>query len=154
MILKRDVRTMLRGIHSAISPDLLKTLAKMGHVDEIVLANAHFRGRSMNGRVLRAGGLAVATLLSGILPLFALDACAPPLIIMAPVPGDTLDSAVEGKNRIVIRALCPDAPAPQRIDCFVFYERARTAYAVLVTGEVVKYGNRILKKGVTSPASL
>jgi L-fucose mutarotase len=139
---------MLKGIHPAISPDLLKTLAEMGHGDEIVLADAHFPGHSMNGRVLRADGLAATALLSGILPLFELDAYAPPLVMMAPVPGDMLDPAVEEKYLAAIRAVCPEAPAPERIDRFAFYERARTAYAVLVTGETAKYGNLILKKGV------
>ncbi len=144
---------MLKGIHPAISPDLLKTLAEMGHGDEIVLADAHFPGHSVNGRVLRADGLAATTLLSGILPLFELDAYAPPLVMMAPAPGDTLDSAVEEKYMKIIRAVCPDTPAPERVDRFAFYERARTAYAVLVTGEVAKYGNLILKKGVASHSS-
>ena len=30
-----------------------------------------------------------------------------------------------------------------------FYERAKKAYAVVVTGETAKYGNIIIKKGVT-----
>ena len=141
---------MLKGIHSSISPDLLKTLAEMGHGDEIVLADAHFPGHTVNDRVLRADGLPVTTLLSGILPLFALDAYAPPLVMMAAVPGDTLDPAVEEKYLAAIRAVCPDAPAPERIDRFAFYDRARNAYAVVMTGETAKYGNLILKKGVTA----
>jgi L-fucose mutarotase len=140
---------MLKGIHPAVSPGLLKTLAEMGHGDEIVLADAHFPGHSMNGRVLRADGLAVTALLSGILPLFELDAYAPPLVMMAPVPGDTLDPAVEEKYLAAIRAVCPDAPAPERIDRFAFYDRAKSAYAVVMTGETAKYGNIVLKKGVT-----
>jgi L-fucose mutarotase len=35
---------------------------------------------------------------------------------------------------------------------FAFYERARKAFAVVMTGETVKYGNLILKKGVTPMA--
>ncbi len=140
---------MLKGIHPAIGPDLLKTLAEMGHGDEIVLADAHFPGHSINARVLRADGLAVPTLLAGILPLFELDAYASPLLMMAAVPGDTLDPAVEEKYLVVIRAVCPDAPVPERIDRFAFYDRARNAYAVVMTGETAKYGNIILKKGVT-----
>jgi L-fucose mutarotase len=141
---------MLKGIHPSITPDLLKTLAEMGHGDEIVLADAHFPGHTMNGRVLRADGLPVTTLLSGILPLFPLDAYAPSLVMMAAVPGDTLDPAVEEKYLAAIRAVCPDAPAPERIDRFAFYDRARNAYAVVMTGETAKYGNLILKKGVTA----
>jgi L-fucose mutarotase len=141
---------MLKGIHPSIGPDLLKALAEMGHGDEIVLADAHFPGHTVNDRVLRADGLPVTTLLSGILPLFALDAYAPPLVMMAAVPGDTLDPAVEEKYLAAIRAVCPDAPAPERIDRFAFYDRAKSAYAVVMTGEMAKYGNLILKKGVTA----
>jgi L-fucose mutarotase len=140
---------MLKGIHPSISPDLLKTLAEMGHGDEIVLADAHFPGHTFNARVLRADGLAVTTLLSGLLPLFELDAYAQSLVMMAAVPGDALDPAVEEKYLSAIRAVCPAAPAPERIDRFAFYDRARNAYAVVMTGETAKYGNIILKKGVT-----
>jgi L-fucose mutarotase len=38
-----------------------------------------------------------------------------------------------------------------RIDRFAFYDRARSAFAVVMTGEVAKYGNILLKKGVTPP---
>jgi L-fucose mutarotase len=140
---------MLKGIHPAISPDLLKTLAEMGHGDEIVLADAHFPGHTFNASVLRADGLAVTTLLSGILPLFELDAYAPPLVMMAAVPSDTLNLAVELEYMKAIRAVCPDPTAPERVDRFAFYDRARSAYAVVMAGETAKYGNIILKKGVT-----
>ena len=33
---------MLKGISPALSPDLLKTLAEMGHGDEIVIAHADY----------------------------------------------------------------------------------------------------------------
>lgn len=45
----------------------------------------------------------------------------------------------------------PAAKPPVRIDRFAFYERAKTAYAVVMTGETAKYGNLLLKKGVTPP---
>ena len=38
---------MLIGISPLISPDLLVTLYRMGHGDEIVLADAHFPGESL-----------------------------------------------------------------------------------------------------------
>ena len=39
---------MLKGIHPALSPELLKTLAEMGHGDEIVLADTHFPAHSLH----------------------------------------------------------------------------------------------------------
>ena len=101
---------MLKGIAPCISPDLLKVLAEMGHGDEIVLADAHFPGHSVNGRVLRADGLSVTTLLDGILPLFALDTHAEPLAMMQAVPGDRLDPAVEQQYMDVIRRHAPGYP--------------------------------------------
>ena len=45
---------MLIGIDPVISPELLDALFRMGHGDEIVLADAFFPGDSMNPRVIRA----------------------------------------------------------------------------------------------------
>jgi len=144
---------MLKGISSILSPDLLAVLCRMGHGDEIVLADAHFPGESFNPRVLRADGLKVPDLLDAILPLFELDAYVDdPLVMMAAVKGDTLDHAVERAYMVPIRMHAPSAPAISRIDRFAFYDRARSAFAVVMTGETAKYGNIILKKGVTPPA--
>lgn len=140
---------MLKGIATCISPDLLKALAEMGHGDEIVLADAHFPGHSTNPRVLRADGIAIATLLDGILPILELDSYAPPLAMMAAVPGDTLDPRVEASYLQVIRRHVPNAKAPERVERFAFYERAKKAFVVVMTGDTAKYGNIILKKGVT-----
>lgn len=140
---------MLKGIAPCISPDLLKTLAEMGHGDEIVLADAHFPGHTFNPKVLRADGLAITTLLDGILPILELDSYAPPLAMMAAVPGDKLDPKVEASYLKVIRRHVPGAKVPERVERFAFYERARKAFAVVMTGETAKYGNIILKKGVT-----
>lgn len=141
---------MLKGIAPCISPELLKVLSEMGHGDELVLADAHFPGHTFASRqVLRADGLSVSTLLRGITPLFELDSYAPPLIMMAVVQGDTLDPQVESDYLAAIRIATPSAPAALRIDRFAFYERAKSAYAIVMTGETRKYGNIILKKGVT-----
>lgn len=36
----------------------------------------------------------------------------------------------------------------ERVERFAFYERAKSCYAVVATGETAKYGNIILVKGV------
>ena len=141
---------MLKGIAPVLSPELLSVLCRMGHGDEIVLADAHFPGETFNNLVLRADGISVPQLLDGILPLFELDAYVDePLIMMAAVEGDSLDPAVEESYRAVIDKHCPAAPKIARIDRFDFYDRAKSAFAVVMTGETAKYGNIILKKGVT-----
>lgn len=141
---------MLKGISPLISPELLQVLARMGHGDEIILADAHFPGESFNNRVLRADGLRIPDLLAAILPLFELDAYVPhPLAMMAAVEGDTLDPDVETSYLKSIHITNPNVPAIERIDRFDFYDKTRGAFAVVMTGETAKYGNILLKKGVT-----
>lgn len=141
---------MLRGISPLISPELLALLARMGHGDEIVLADAHFPGESFNPRVLRADGLRIPALLEAILPLMYLDQYDDAhLVMMAAVEGDQLDPQVETDYLAAITPNAPDHKPITRVDRFDFYDRTRNAFAVVMTGETAKYGNVLLKKGVT-----
>ena len=140
---------MLKGISPLISPELLSVLARMGHGDEIILADAHFPGETFNTQVLRADGLKIADLLAAILPLFELDSYANPLAMMAAVSADLLDPEVEIRYLKSIHQTNPGVAPIERIERFAFYERAKNAFAVVMTGETAKYGNIILKKGVT-----
>jgi len=116
----------------------------------LVLADAHFPGHTCNQIVIRADGLQIADLLAAILPLYELDAYVDtPLVMMEAVEGDTLDPLVEAAYLQSIHFTNPDVAAVERIDRFAFYERARNAFAVVMTGETAKYGNILLKKGVT-----
>jgi len=141
---------MLKGISPLLSPELLSVLYRMGHGDEIILADAHFPGESFNNRVLRADGLCISDLLEAILPLFELDAyVSAPLTMMAAVEGDELEPAVEVSYLNAIHKTNPSVAPVERIERIAFYERAKKAFAVVMTGEIAKYGNIILKKGVT-----
>ncbi len=141
---------MLKGVSPLLSPDLLATLCRMGHGDEIILADAHFPGHSLGIPVLRADGLDIAPLLGGILPLFELDQYVDaPLAMMAVVAGDTEDPQVKQRYLAVASRHCPSTPKVEMVERFAFYERARRAFAVVMTGDTAKYGNLILKKGVT-----
>ena len=65
-----------------------------------------------------------------------------------------LNSAViwlllEAEFLAVARRHAPAAKPPVRVERFAFYERAKSAYACVITGETRKYGNLIVKKGVT-----
>ena len=140
---------MLRGIDPVISPQLLDVLFKMGHGDEIVLADAFFPGDSFGRKVVRADGIRIPRLLKGIMPLITLDSYVEnPLVMMAAVEGDSLNEETEISYRISIDSVWPATPEILRIGRFEFYERAKEAFAIVMTGESVKYGNIILKKGV------
>ena len=141
---------MLKGISPLLSPRLLELLSRMGHGDEIVLADAHFPGESVNEQVIRADGLRIPDLLEAILPLFELDSYVDhPLVMMSPVEGDEVDPDVEKSYLERIHITNPNVSPVERIDRFDFYERTKKAFAVVMTGETAKYGNILLKKGVT-----
>ncbi|MCE1195057.1 L-fucose mutarotase [bacterium] len=140
---------MLIGIKPCISADLLSVLYRMGHGDEIVLADAFFTGDALNARVVRADGIKIADLLDGILRLINLDTYdKAPVVMMQPTQGDSIDLSVERRYREAIDRHWPGTPPIARMERFAFYERTRKAFAVVMTGETAPYGNIILKKGV------
>jgi L-fucose mutarotase len=166
---------VLKGISPLISPSLLKILAEMGHGDEIVLADAHFPSHSIcppHIPVIRADGkchlpifsntsprvgftnsymlpgIPASALLAAIIPLFELDKYGEiPVMMMETVPGDTCDPSVEVAFKDAVKASYGGEIA--KIERFAFYERSKKAFAIVATGETRKYGNVILKKGVT-----
>jgi L-fucose mutarotase len=144
---------MLKGISPCLSPDLLKTLCEMGHGDDLLLADAHFPGHTLGRRVLRADGLNIPQLLDAILPLFELDQAGDALTMMQPDPADPMNHEVEADFLEAARRHASRSAPPLRIGRAAFYERAKAAYAVVMTGEVRAYGNVILTKGVTPLSS-
>lgn len=139
---------MLRGISPVIGPDLLGVLYRMGHGDDLVLADLHFPAESLARRVVRADGHAITVLLDGILPLITLDRYVPsPVVLMAPVPGDAVDPAVEADYLAVVRRHHPWVADAGRVARDDFYAQARASFAIVVTGETRRYGNLIIRRG-------
>jgi L-fucose mutarotase len=142
---------MLKKISPLLSPELLKTLAEMGHGDELVLADGNFPSASMAQRLLRADGHGVPALLTAILQLLPLDTFVEhPVALMAVVPGHNYKPTIWDEYCHIIQASGEPFTDFEYIERFAFYERARNAYAVLATGETALYANIILKKGVVT----
>ncbi len=137
---------MLKGIPKIIPPELLKILAEMGHGDEIVIGDGNFPGQSINKKCVRCDGHGVTELLEAILKLFPLDTYQKPVYIMKKVAGDTVETPIWDEYEKIIEPYT-DAKL-EKIERFSFYERAKNAYAVVMTGEKALYANIILKKGV------
>ncbi|MEJ8305058.1 L-fucose mutarotase [Saccharibacillus sacchari] len=139
---------MLKKIPKILSPDLVHALMKMGHGDEIVLADANFPGHSLHSNVIRCDGIGIPPLLDAILELLPLDPYAEhQAALMSVVPGDPVVPTVWDTYRGIVAS--HDASATLAFEeRFAFYGRAKSAYAVVMTGEEALYGNIILKKGV------
>ncbi|MDC0273778.1 MAG: L-fucose mutarotase [Planctomycetaceae bacterium] len=140
---------MLKNISPLLSPELLQTLAAMGHGDEIVLADSNFPAASHASRLVRADGHKIPELLAAILQLFPLDTFVDnPAAVMQPVDDSASEPAVWSDYRRVMDAAEQREISLSLVERYQFYDRARTAYAIVATGETALYGNLILKKGV------
>lgn len=142
---------MLIGIPPILSPELLKTLAEMGHSDTIVIADGNFPAETMgkNSRVIRMDGHGVPEILEAILTLFPLDQyIEKPVMLMERVPGDNADVSIWKKyDEIVANHEKRGTAVIDKLERFAFYEESKKAYAVIATSETSQYANVILQKG-------
>ena len=141
---------MLKGIPSMLSPELLKILMEMGHGDEIVIGDGNFPGASHAAHLIRLDGHGVPEVLDAILQFLPLDKYVDkPAAVMAisPKDRDRVDPVI-WKKYLEIIAERERPVVLDDVERFAFYERARKAYAVIMTGESAIYANIILKKGV------
>lgn len=146
------LNVMLKGIPAILSPELFKILMEMGHGDELVLADGNFPAASHAQRLVRCDGHGVPELLDAILTYFPLDKYADHSVaLMAVVPGDPVQPVIWETYQELVDRHEPAAQPLEQVERFAFYERARSAYAVVATGEQALYANLILKKGVVAP---
>ena len=139
---------MLKGIPAIIPPELLKILAEMGHGDEIVIGDGNFPGAAMNKTCVRCDGHNATDLLKAVLKIFPLDTYQKPVYIMEKVKGDTVETPIWDEYAEIIKPYTDEKL--EQVERFEFYERAKKAYAVVMTGEKALYANIILKKGVVT----
>ncbi len=140
---------MLKNIPPVISPDLMSTLMRMGHGDEIVLADGNFPAESCAQRVVRADGHGVVELLSAIMQFFPLDSFVDhPASVMQPVDEAAIEPPIWAEYRRVLARHEGQEVELRPIERFRFYDFAKAAYAIVATGETAVYANLILKKGV------
>ena len=142
---------MLKGIPQILSPELLKVLCEMGHSDRLVISDGNYPSESMgkNAIVIRCDGHGVPEILDAILKVFPLDTYVEkPVNLMQLMPGDVgkVETPIWDEYEKIIKPYTDEKP--ENIERFEFYERAKAAYAVVMTGETALYANVILKKGV------
>ena len=143
---------MLKGIPPILSPELLKVLCEMGHSDRIIIADGNFPSESMgkDAIVIRCDGHGVPELLDAILTVFPLDAYVEkPVSLMEVMKGDTVETPIwDTYKEIIAKHDARGAAAVGNIERFAFYEEAKTAYAIIATGEKALYANISLQKAV------
>ena len=143
---------MLKGIPRVLSPELLKVLCEMGHGDRIVIADGNFPAESVgkNAIVIRADGHGASELLEAILTLMPLDPYVEQSVkLMQVIPGDPVETPIwDVYAEIIERVGGCGKEVIGEVERMAFYEEARSAYAIVATGESALYANVMLQKGV------
>ena len=148
---------MLKGIDPLLTPDLLKVLAEMGHGDEIVLADANFTAASLGAGkpLIPLAGAGMQQACAAVLSLLPLDTGVAQPVAYMQVSGtpDGYCSALQREVLAALGAASQATPAQcQAMERFAFYARVKTAFAIVLTGELQPYANFIFKKGVIAEA--
>lgn len=140
---------MLKGISHIISPELMMVLMKMGHGDELVIADGNFPADSNAQRIVRCDGHSATVMLENILELLPLDTYVPsPAAVMQPVEPTADEPPIWAEFRELMNRHEDREVTIEQVERFEFYERAKRAYAIIATSETSLYANLILKKGV------
>jgi L-fucose mutarotase len=145
---------MLKGIDPLLGPELLATLRSMGHGDEIALVDANFPAHAANARVIRLDGVSTTRALNAVLSVMPLDDFVPEAAWrMAVVDNPAQEPPIFDEFRRTIARHAGPQVRLAVLERFAFYERARSAFAVVATGEPRLYGNLLLKKGIIPPGA-
>jgi L-fucose mutarotase len=147
---------MLKGIDPLLSPELLKLLAEMGHDDALVLADANFTAMSLGAGkpVLRLPGVGMARTVQAVASVLPLAADVPQPVAYMQVCGSApgYRSALQRETLAVLALEGLADGQAEALERYAFYERVKTAYAIVVTGECQPWANFILRKGVVGEA--
>lgn len=144
---------MLKHLSRLHTPDLLHTLASMGHGDEIVLVDANYPAASMARRLVSIDGADLPDVMDACLQLMPLDSFVDqPALRMEMVDNPAELPEVQRECQAIIdRHEGAGRFNLEGIERHAFYARSRDAFAIVATGERRPYGCVILKKGVVLP---
>jgi L-fucose mutarotase len=148
---------MLKGIDHRLNADVLGCLRAMGHGDMLIVSDTNFPADAIAratviGRLLRMENLTAGEAIGAILSVLPLDTFVDDFAGRMQVGDDPADiPPVQAEVQVQVdRAEGRARPLPP-IERFAFYDLARTAYAVVQTGERRFYGCFMLRKGVIPP---
>jgi L-fucose mutarotase len=143
---------MLKGLDPVLGPELLSTLREMGHGDDIVIVDTNYPAAASGLPVIRLDGIPAPRVLDAVLSVMPLDDFVPEAAWRMQMVGDPAgEQPIFDEFRAVIAAREGSRFSLASLERFAFYEKARGAFAIIVSGERRLYGNLILKKGIVRP---
>jgi L-fucose mutarotase len=140
---------MLKGIDPLLSGDLLHILDDMGHGDVLMLVDRNYPAVASGRPVVRLGEVSVLRAARAILSVFPLDSFVEHPLERMEVDNDPTKMT---STQEVLLALASEYEGRQLeygvVPRLEFYERAKSAFAVVHTLDTVPYGCFFLQKGV------
>lgn len=151
---------MLKNIDPALNADVLHALRSMGHGDTLVVSDTNFPSDAIArqtglGKLLRIDNVSAARAIKAILSVMPLDTPLQPAAGRMEVmgaPGEI--PAVQREAQAEVDAAEGKSAPMYSIERFAFYEEAKKAYCVIVTGETRFYGCFLFTKGVVPPETV
>ena len=143
----------LIGIPESVSADLLYALARAGHGDKIVIADANFPSDSIAATAVVPNPIRVnastSQILGDILKLLPLDQYMEyPVAVMDRVPRDKERNLLVPAYVAIAEASKKEVRSLEYVERFKFYELAKNAFVVIQTNDSTLYANVIMYKGV------
>ncbi|RWF04401.1 RbsD/FucU domain-containing protein [Mesorhizobium sp.] len=142
---------MLIGIPVLLGPELLATLRAMGHGDEIALVDGNYPAKEQAHRLIRADGHHLVPMLDAVLSVLPVDDAVPEALFRASVKGNPL---LADPVHHEMEAICAKRAPGRKVVALAgadFYQRVRSAHAIVATSEPRLYANIIVRKGVIYP---
>ena len=148
---------MLKTIDPLLNADVLYALRAMGHGDRVVVCDTNFPADSIArqtvlGRLLRIDNVSAARAIAAVLSVLPLDTFVDDAAIRMEVVGQPNEVPVvqQEVQAAIDRAEGKSWPLVG-VERHAFYEKAKTAYCVIATGERRFYGCFLFTKGVIPP---
>ena len=148
---------MLKGIDPRLNADVLYALRDMGHGDVIILSDTNFPSGSIArettfGELLRMENLSAAEAAEAVLSVLPLDTFVDDFAGRMEIVGDP-DNIPPVQSEVQAKVDAAEGtPRPMVSgERFAFYDLAKSAYAVIQTGERRFYGCFMFRKGVIPP---
>jgi len=148
---------MLKGINPLLNADVLCALRAMGHGDRLVVCDTNFPADSIArqtvlGRLLRIDNVSAAKAVEAILSVLPLDTFVDDAAIRMEIVGQPKEvPPVQREVQSAIDHAEGRSWPLVGVERHAFYEKAKTAYCVIATGERRFYGCFLFSKGVIGP---
>jgi L-fucose mutarotase len=148
---------MLKSINVLLNADVLYALRAMGHGDRLVVRDTNFPADSIArqtvlGRLLRIDNVSAAKAVEAVLSVLPLDTFVDDAAIRMEVVSQPQEvPPVQREVQTAIDRAERRSWPLVGVERHAFYEKAKTAYCVIATGERRFYGCFLFSKGIIGP---